>query len=360
MPPESYQVPTNRVTSPGLITRYDGKVLRYIEDKPFDLNSVAPLLEISATANHWTNFGPLSQQIEQTIAERLGLGSELQVVMCSSGTAALHGIISMHESMADKDLRWTTSSFGYYCTIQGPLRNAKVVDCDEHAMLDLNLVAPDECDGIIVTNTFGQADSLEAYYAFAREHNKIICTDSAMAFGSHKHGPNEIISFHHTKPWGFGEGGCAIIEKKHEALFRSLIIFGHRPGQAIDRRASNGKISDIASAFALMRLKHMETLAAEYRYQYERIAKLGRSVGFDILMEKDTHPSIPASVPFLCAEAREHFSHSILPTGRYYYPLADTPKAFEIYKRIINVPCHPGLAQLDDVTLTSALAGLAG
>lgn len=341
---------------PGLVTRSDGESLRYIEEKQADMAYVAELLQESAAVNHWANFGPVSRRIEAEITEMLELDDSTRVVMCSSGTAAMHGIIALHETLAGQDLRWVTSSFGYYTAIQGPLQHAEIVDCDEDAMLDLDSLDPQSFDGFIVTNVFGQADSLEKYYRYAAAHGKIMVVDAAMAFGSHKHGVNESISFHHTKPWGFGEGGCALVAAEHEELFRSLICFGHQPGEEINRRASNGKISDPSCAFALGRLKEMrEEKAALYREQYRRIAKIGKKVGFEILANITAHPGVPASVPFLAPNAFDDFKHNVLPTGRYYHPMADTPKAFEIYNRIINIPCHTGLETLSDEAIEFAL-----
>ncbi len=340
---------------PGFVTRSDGESLRYIEDKPLDMVAAAEYLQASEAANHWTNFGPVSRQIEAAIAQRLKLDENLRVVMCASGTAAMHGIISLHETLAGKDLRWVTSAFGYYTTIQGPLSQAEVADCDENALLDLDKLDPASFDGMIVTNVFGQTANMDKYYRFAATHGKILCMDAAMAFGSHRHGANECISFHHTKPWGFGEGGCAIVAAEHEALFRSLICFGHEEGEAINRRANNGKISDISCAFGLVRLNQMDTRAEEYREQYRRIAVIGRQVGMGILSDVCDHPGVPANVPFLTPLPLDDFKHPTLPTGRYYYPLDESDTAMDIYNRIVNVPCHPGMASLSDQEIKSAL-----
>ncbi len=340
---------------PGLVTRSDGETLRYIEDKPLDLIAVGEFLKASEASNHWANFGPVSRQIEAAIAKALNLDESLRVVMCASGTAAMHGIINLHETLAEKDLRWVTSSFGYYSSIQGPLRNADVSDCDDDGMLDLAELDPTTFDGMVVTNTFGQKKSMDKYLRYAAAHGKILCVDAAMAFGSHQHGANECISFHHTKPWGFGEGGCAIVAAEHENLFRSIICFGHEPGEEVNRRASNGKISDVSCAFGMMRLQQMETLGGQYREQYRRIARIGRQVGLGILSDVDEHPGIPASVPFLTPLALEDFKDPVVPTGRYYHPLTKAEKAFDIYDRIVNVPCHPGMAKLTDPELKKAL-----
>lgn len=344
--------------SRGLVARSNGETLRYIEDKPCDMAAIAEILKECELSNHWANFGPVSRRLEAAIADALNLDDGLRVVMCASGTAALHGIINMHETLAGKNLRWVTSAFGYYSAIQGPLRDAEVTDCNSDGMLDINNLDPANIDGLIVTNTFGQASNLDVYYRYAAAHGKILCVDAAMAFGSHRHGANECISFHHTKPWGFGEGGCAIVTAEHEELFRSMICFGHQAQQDINRRATNGKISDVSCAFGLARLRQMETLGEVYRQQYQRIAVLGRKVGLAILAGLDEHPGIPASVPFLTPLPMDNFKHPVLPTGRYYHPLADTLQAFDIYRRILNVPCHPGMAALSDTELKSALETL--
>ncbi len=346
------------IAIPGAVTRSDGENIRYVEDKQVDMSIVASFLEESQKANHWTNFGPLSRRLENEIAERLLLDDDLRVVMCASGSAAMHALINMHETLAGKKLRWVTSSFGFYSSIQGSLQDAEIIDCDKNALLDLKKLDPKNFDGLVVTNTFGQEADLTEYYRYAATHGKIVCVDSALAFGSHLHGANECISFHHTKPWGFGEGGCAIVAAEHEELFRSLINFGHTMGHEINRRAINGKISDVACAFSLARMQQMQKLDHDYLEQYNRIVDIGDNVGLDILANAVEHPGVPASVPFLAPLPLQDFKHSVLPTGRYYRPLADTPIAKDIYSRIINVPCHGDMAKLSDKDIRNALESL--
>ena len=356
---EALRAATDRISeSVGPTRRWDGATIRFIEDKPVDMHHVDNLLRLSRGANHWTNFGPVSLQLEREVAARLGLDPSLRVVMCSSGTQALHALIGLHETIADRPLRWATSAFGYYCSIQGPLANAHVVDCDEHAMLPIHALDVDAVDGFIVTNNLGLAGDLGAYAAFAERHGKILVVDAAMAYRSHVHGPNEIISFHHTKPWGYGEGGCAIVAAEHERLFRSLISLGHLPDRPINRRATNAKASDLACAFQAMRLRDLDHLEQTYREQYRRIASLGLEAGFEVLAGVINHPSIPGNVPLLAPGPFGDVRHPALPTGRYYHPLADAPRAWSIFHRIVNIPCHPGVASLDDEVVLSALVDL--
>ncbi len=335
-----------------------GASIRYVEKKRPNMDAVTELLELSEESNHWTNFGPVSYRLENEIARILKLADHLSVVMCASGTAAMHSIISLQETLAERRLRWVTSSFSFYTTVQGPLSEASIADVDNNAMLDIDQLDPNTFDGFIVTNVFGQEADLTKYTSYAEKHGKVICVDAATALTSHTHGANECISFHHTKPWGFGEGGCAIISKEHESLFRSIISFGHQPGEPINRFANNGKISDIASAFSLVRLQEMETKSAEYLSQYQRISTIGKKVGFSILADKDEHPGTPANVPFLGPRPFANFKHPLLPSGRYYHPLGNTPKAREIYSRIINIPCHSDLATVSDNDISEALESI--
>lgn len=345
----------------GLANKYNAKKLRYVEDKQADMGLVSELLAKSSKANHWSNFGPVSLQLEEEIAEFINLRQDLCVVACSSGTAAMHAVIALQETLAGRNLRWLTSAYGFYSSIQGPLSKTQVSDCDNRTMLDLsNLPNMASFDGLVVTNTFGQERNLQNYYQFASEHNKVLCIDSALALDSAQHGPNECISFHHTKPWGFGEGGCAIVEKQHEKLFRSLISFGHdSPEDDINRYASNGKMSDIAAAFCLSRLRQMKELKPRYQEQYHRIAQTGLQLGYEIVGDTTTHPGTPSNVPLLAPFDLSDVRHTILPTGKYYFPLGKTPTATDIYHRIVNVPCHIGMEKLSNRTLARALEDIA-
>ncbi len=59
---------------------------------------------------------------------------------------------------------------------------------------------------------------------------------------------SEIVSFHHTKPWGFGEGGCAIVDGALAEKLRSLHNFGVGRRCFVRNFAGNGKMSDICSS----------------------------------------------------------------------------------------------------------------
>lgn len=322
---------------------------RYIENKSVDQSVVEEFLSHSAKANHWTNFGPVSQMLEERLAEILRLPADLRVIVCSNATVALHTLIAMHHHIHSKALRWVTSAFGFYSSCDGILHTADIADCNEDGMLDLDLLNPNEFDGLIVTNIFGQHRELAEYQAYANKHQKLLVIDAAMAFHSGNHIANECISLHHTKPWGFGEGGCAIIEEQHADLFRDMLSFGHKlPNSSINRLASNGKISDVASAYILMRLNRIDEIQESYQEQHLRIKSIGESLGLKILGGKSTHPGIPANVPFLLPHPATLAADPLVPARKYYSPLAATPMASNIYSRIVNIACHSDMMAIPD------------
>lgn len=332
---------------------------RYIENKAVDHAQIQDLLSISAKANQWSNFGPLCHMLEAQLAAQLDIPPHLAVVACSNATVALHTLVSMHEHLRGRPLRWVTCAFGFYSSCDGVLHSAEFVDCNPQGLLDLDLLNPDDFDGFIVTNIFGQTKDLAPYQRFAEKHQKILLTDSAMDFQSGGHIGNECISLHHTKPWGFGEGGCAIVEKEHAALFRDMLAFGHmQPSSPINRLATNGKISDIACAYLIMRLQQSAEVRRTYLEQFHRIASIGRGLGLGVLGDVQDHPGIPANVPFLFDRPTELPAEPSIPARKYYFPLDAQPVAQDIYQRIINVACHTDMARIPDAAIKAFLESL--
>jgi len=338
----------------------DGTI-KYVENKKVNTSSINRHLLTTAAANHWTNFGPLSRQLEARLSEIMALDDSLRVVACCNATVALHSLINMHHTLHGRSLRWITSAFGFYSSSDGVLAEADILDCNDDAMLDIDEARNTPFDGMIATNVFGQKHDMESYRDYAKKHEKILIIDSAMGFQAGGHIANECISLHHTKPWGFGEGGCAIIHKDNEKLFRSLISFGHdHYDDPINRLAINGKISDIACAYILMWLEQYNELKQDYNEQYQRISSIGLECGLAVLANTETHPSTPSNVPLLLPKPVKNIPSIDLPFGRYYYPLSNKTRALHIYNRIINIPCHRELQIISNSEIKASLEKIIG
>ena len=79
---------------------------------------------------------------------------------------------------------------------------------------------------------------------------------------------------------GVRRRGCAIVRNDDEALLRRLLRFGYGAAPELALFASNGKMSDLAAATILSRLKEFPGVAAEYQHQWRRIAELASNIGF--------------------------------------------------------------------------------
>ena len=344
--------------------------VRFVENKDVDFDFVRAALQESARANHWTNFGPTTARLEEAIAGYLGLPASRRVVMTSSGTAALFALAGLAGYRAGRELRWAISAFGFHPSRQGPFTGATIVDCDARGLLDVDRLAaldPEAWDAALVTNTFGVLTDPAPWVRLCRERGKILALDSALALDAPYRGagdvPDEIVSFHHTKPWGMGEGGCVIVDRDDEDAVRSVINFGIYRGHATGDASFNGKISDFSSGFILQRLRDFADVSPRYHLQYGRIAEIARRAGFEVLGGVTAtldRVATPSNVPLLAPHpvAAEHLDDPALVLRKYYRPIGPGAVAADLYARIVNVPCHPELERLSAAEIARVLEGV--
>lgn len=343
--------------------------IRFVEDKSPDWMRVQELLERSSRAGRWANFGPVQQHFTELVARILDLDASRAVVSASSATSALFAVVGAHAEEAGRPLVWAVSAFGFMSTAVGPLTGrVRIVDCDQTGMIDISALAAlpaESWDGLLATDVFGgRADFSELSHLCAAAGKPMII-DAAVSFPAHRSPSvraSEVVSFHHTKPWGFGEGGCAIVDAAHAQKVGAFLNFGVGADSSLKAFAGNGKMSDIAAALISQRLEVMPAWADGYRRQRQRIADLAVSQGLSVLVK---HPA-DAVVPHVPVLAHRAVGLSELPpapfaVAKYYRPLStECPVAAQLYSRIVNVPCHPGMAQIDDAAICQFLRALPG
>jgi dTDP-4-amino-4,6-dideoxygalactose transaminase len=347
-------------------------MIAFVEAKRPDYEHVRRLLAASEASGTWSNFGPVSVRLEETVEELLELPRERRAVACASGTVALHGLVRLHEHLADRRLRWVVSAFTFHAQRQGPLAAARVLDCDPRGLLDAEELAAlpaDSYDGIVVTHLFGVAGPVGRYEELAARGGKVLIFDSASCFGATdrrgsplgRFGAAELFSFHHTKPCGFGEGGCAVVPAELADTFRSLINFGLYKGIDTGARSSNGKMSDVAAAYILDRLRHRETIRRAHLAQFRRLVGIAGDLGLTALVDGGREGAFPSLAPILFPRPvpPERLSGGPLVLHKYYRPLRPRTRADALYARLVCFPCHPGVAAVADEELRAAMAALA-
>ncbi len=126
-------------------------------------------------------------------------------------------------------------------------------------------------------------------------------SDSVAFFPAHRalqRNVTEIISFHHTKPWGFGEGGCAIVDRDQAELVCALLNYGKNIESSFSCYATNGKLSDVSAAVILDRLFRRSEWSGDYDLQRQRISDLAAKAGIGYLRRPAPEVSSP-HLPFM-------------------------------------------------------------
>lgn len=336
----------------------DRSTLRWVSNKDVDWTRVQELLAPCAVTNHYANRGCVTSYLETLLEKILDLGYGYSAVVTSSGHAALHALAATI-ALQKGDMRWAVQSFTFPASAQIP-GHVEIVDVDESGGLDL-LALPSETNGIVVTNPFGYVVDISKYEKYCQEHNIALMFDNAAAPLSRYDGKNicsfgdgSIISLHHTKPIGFGEGGAVIVRSHLAPTVRRFINFGTGLN---DRDWStfgiNGKMSEISAAFAaqyleknveLVKSHHQERLAQVQKF----IAEKGKACGLTMLPSfgEITIPSCICLVlnrDSLCTV--ERLNKEGIEARRYYKPLSDAPVARDLWNCIICVPCHLAVSE---------------
>lgn len=344
-------------------------MINWVPNKPLNADRVAELLQNTVKSNNYTNYGPNVRLLEKIIRDTHKIDDSKAVICVNNGTSAIHALISGIEMHGDSQLKWATQSFTFPASAQGPLSNVYIVDIDHEGGIDLTKLPPD-VDGIIVTNVFGNLVDIDRYTHWAREYEKFLIFDNAATNYSFYKGKNSLnygtactVSFHHTKPVGFGEGGAIIVDKCYEHCIRRVINFGIDNTCANPRwdpRGSNYKMSDIAAVYIIQYLDNMDRIIKHHEMLYERAVQC-IPTNSDIKL----YPSFADNYPFvscICLMSPRFndgmiaklLNHGIY-CRKYYTPLADTPVATQFIREIICVPCTIDMSIENIDTIVSLL-----
>jgi dTDP-4-amino-4,6-dideoxygalactose transaminase len=168
-------------------------------------------------------------------------------------------------------------------------------------------------------------------------------------------GDAATLSFHHTKPLGFGEGGAVILDKALVPHIRRVINFGidnAAPDPTWDRVGSNYKMSDVAAAFILQYLDggNLEAIRAHHQTLYAHaITRLPHTI--HPFPTKDPQPFVACLAllmdPCQSLEVQKRLQDAGIFSRKYYRPLADLPNATVLFDRILCIPLHRDLSEAD-------------
>ncbi len=223
--------------------------------------------------------------------------------------------------------------------------NSSIIDIDIEGGLDLSLMP--NVDGIIVTNVHGNITNIEKY---CNKDKIVIFDNAATAYTFYKgmnscnYGNGSIISFHHTKPFGFGEGGCIIVDKQFEYQIRLSLNFGldNKLGEKsrYSPKSSNYRMCDINASFILSYLENnFDNIIKRHREIYS-LFKENINRNFNLF------PNFSDDIPIcssICLLYKEEITLDKIPfiVRKYYKPLDfNCNVSLDFYNRITCIPCN--------------------
>lgn len=338
----------------------------WVRKKTPRFERVQMLLATAEETNQYTNGGACSVQLEAMAHNLLRLPKSKRVVAVNNGAVALHALAATIDvARISRVKHYATQAFTFPCSAQGEFAGrTTIIDVTVEGDLDLDNI-PNDCDGLVVTNVFGYVGNIERYTAWreAKPNRVLIFDNAASPMTFTRDGTNLcalgdgcIVSLHHTKPIGFGEGGLAIVDVSLEIIFRRIINFGYDKIEPLPwhPNACNGKMSEISAAFIIdaweQRFEEIHDIHCS-ALMWLRVARVKQdSPKWKILLDDEAqkfgHVVSPSALCVIFDEVsvaiqtRKELLLNGIECRQYYKPLAQLPNAVSIYDRIVCIPCH--------------------
>ncbi len=326
-----------------------------ISNKNINCQKVDELMEKSLSNNQFTNYGPNVQLLEKIIKEKLQIDDTKSVIVVNNGSTAIHLLVKGIMHVEKKNINWATQSFTFPPSAQEILSSAKILDIDHHGGINLEEV-DNTIGGIIVTNIFGNIVDINKYINWAKKNNKFVIFDNAAtSFTFYKgknscnYGNGATLSFHHTKPIGFGEGGAIIVDKKYESTIRKLMNFGIELNDNcyFDRLGNNYKMSDIAAIYIIQYLDNFDTIVKKHKELYYKFKNKLKLLNLPLKLFPSFHDDnkiLPSCFSLIFDNyddsIRMRFLENNIFCRKYYHPLKNTKNAVEIFNKILCIPCN--------------------
>lgn len=332
-------------------------MINYVQKKKIKDSFINELFKKSIDVNQFTNNGPIKRDLEKLIHAKLELSPNKSVVCLSNGTTACHALMLFYQKKFNKKIKWAIPAFTFPTPVIGNFSSSKISDINlQTYTLDISDPSIKKCDGIIITNLFGTYSNIKEWEEFSKKQNKILIFDNASSpLSKYKHkniceyGDSSFGSLHHTKYWGFGEGGFAVVNNEDYESLNSIANFGFTSQRIHSNFSSNYKMSDVSAAYCYSQIesydikKHIEI----QKILIENIEKIGVDI-FNIKnLEKED--LILGNLPLLFKNQIDVSSYRNLgvEANKYYKPLLPLKNSKNIFSRIINLPLNDTLTDYE-------------
>lgn len=334
--------------------------ISWVNKKTINFEKTNTKLNECLDSRHFTNNGKNVVELQDKIKKIFLIDDAKEVLLVNNGASGINALIGGLNMYFGKKLIFAVQSFTFPCSCQGLLMDSLIYDIDDN--MGPNILKLDETkdkfDGILVTNCFGCLSNVKLYEDFCKKNNKILLFDNAaspLSFDNDGQnilncGDGCIISFHHTKPIGFGEGGAIIFNRTYLDQMKKAICFGYSDTDKFTCNvfASNYKMSDISAIYIDQWLDNLNTIYTHHTkmigYFYEKLPELK---GVHLIKNyTDYTKCLMASIPIIFEKHTkiDLFIEHKIEAKKYYYPLqcydGINTKSMDIFDKIICLPLN--------------------
>jgi dTDP-4-amino-4,6-dideoxygalactose transaminase len=347
--------------------------------------TLAPLSEVNELLKGvWergilTHNGPLVQQLESNVSQKLKLNSFITV---ANGTLAIQMAIKALEIEGEI----ITTPFTWVATIsaiQWEKCTPVFCDIDPHTLnIDPQKIEEkitDKTVAIMPVHVFGNPCDIKSIEEIATRHGLKVIYDAAHGIGSTfdnksvlEFGDISATSLHATKLFNTAEGGACITNNINLAeKIKRIRFFGHNSSKEIVEEGFNGKLTEIHAALGIANFKYFDLVLADRKskyFLYLNNLKNYTTLNFQQLKFGECNfsyfPVIFDSEEKLLMIEKQLNSNQIFPR-RYFYPSVNTfdalvkyspmPIAEDISKRILCLPLYYDLSEFEILTICNLI-----
>jgi len=341
-----------------------------------------PWLERIHKKKHYTNFGPLVNQLELKFSKNFNISAG-DVTTITNATLGLELVLQALDLPAGALV--LVPAFTFVATATAVLRagyQPVLADVDAHSWLLTPEIAQAACQqmdvhAVLPVATFGMPHDMQSWQRFERETGVPVVIDAAAAYGSQWLNGAEgtlVFSLHTTKSLPAGEGGLVVSTRPGlAAKVRQLSNFGINldpaaglPAGTLASLGSNAKMSEYHAAIGLVSLQKWELHAQKRRQLQADLMQEWQQISHHSLAWQAQGPGGPLLAPtLLCMRLPDEHARAALEracqqarimTRRWYQPLLqhmavlqqrcvslDAPNAQALAQTLLGLPFFLGM-----------------
>ncbi|MEJ8598865.1 DegT/DnrJ/EryC1/StrS family aminotransferase [Riemerella anatipestifer] len=325
-----------------------------------------------------TNRGELVLELEKKLKKYLNVKN---IVLTTNGTLPIQIAIKALNLKGEI----ITTPFSYVATTSSIVwENCKPVFVDiepDYLTIDplkIESAITSDTTAILATHVFGNPCDVEAIEKIAKRYGLKVVYDAAHAFGvTYKgeslfsYGDVSTCSFHATKIFHCGEGGC-MIANDEELMHRLFYMhnFGHETPTSFYDVGINAKMSELQAAMGLAVYNHYDEILNGRKRAVDLYLSLLEGTGVEVLKIRENtewnyhyFPVVFRTEEELLRVQKEMNNKNIFPR-RYFYPSLNTlnyvdyvptPISESISRRVLCLPLFDSISKKEILKVTNII-----